>query len=156
MSLLSESAHSVPIEVAAPTTNHVRPATPSFQEHLASVLAAAQPRARIAERRRETRHPYPYPVYLTPVGRDGTPTAQSIVVLGKHLSEHGFDFYFRDPLPYRRVVVSFEAPRGTWIGMLLDLTWCRFGRHGWYDNGGRFIGMVPSPLAEESLPSLMD
>ena len=33
-----------------------------------------------------------------------------------------------------------------WIGLLLELTWCRFTRHGRYDNGGRFLAVVPSPL----------
>lgn len=121
------------------------------------VLATTQPALAHAERRREKRHPFPYPVYLTPVGRDGvTPVGETIVVLGKHLSELGFDFYHRDPLPHRRAIVSFEAASGKWIGVLMDLAWCRFGRHGWYDNGGRFLGVVPSPLAEESLPSLME
>lgn len=121
------------------------------------VLAGAQPPRQQLERRREKRHPYPYPVYLTPVARDGsTPVSNTIVVLGKHLSEHGFDFYHREPLPFRRAIVSFELSRGTWIGVLLDLSWCRFGRHGWYDNGGRFLGVVPSPLADESLPSLRE
>ena len=121
------------------------------------VLAGAQPTRRQLDRRREKRHPYPYPVYLTPVGRDDlAPSGQTIVVLGKHLSEHGFDFYHREPLPFRRAIVSFEPSRGSWIGVLLDLSWCRFGRHGWYDNGGRFLTVVPSPLADESLPSLRE
>jgi len=57
------------------------------------VLAGTQPTRQQLERRREKRHPYPYPVYLTPVGRDGaTPAGETIVVLGKHLSEHGCEF----------------------------------------------------------------
>jgi len=121
------------------------------------VLAGTQPTRQQLERRREKRHPYPYPVYLTPVGRDGlTPISQTVVVLGKHLSDHGFDFYHREPLPHRRAIVSFEPAPGTWIGLLLDLSWCRFGRHGWYDNGGRFLGVVQSPLSDESLPSLLE
>jgi hypothetical protein len=129
----------------------------SLRANIHLVLAGAQPTRRQLERRREKRHPYPYPVYLTPVGRDSlTPTAQTLVVLGKHLSEHGFDFYHREPLPHRRAIVSFEPSRGSWIGVLLDLSWCRFGRHGWYDNGGRFLAVVPSPLADETLPSLRE
>jgi hypothetical protein len=121
------------------------------------VLAGTQPTRQQLERRREKRHPYPYPVYLTPVGRDGvTPVGETIVVLGKHLSEHGFDFYHREPLPHRRAIVSFEARPGKWIGVLLDLSWCRFGRHGWYDNGGRFLSVAPSPLGDELLPSLLE
>jgi len=129
----------------------------SIRESIQSVLAHVHPALSGAERRREKRHPFPYPVYLTPVDKDTlAPLAETIVVLGKHLSGLGFDFYHRDPLPFRRAIVSFEAGRGKWIGVLLDLSWCRFGRHGWYDNGGRFLSIVASPLADESLPSLMD
>jgi hypothetical protein len=121
------------------------------------VLAGMHPTLQQLERRHDKRHAYPYPVYLTPVVRESvSPAGQTIVVLGKHLSERGFDFYHREPLPHRRAIVSFEAARGAWIGVLLDLSWCRFGRHGWYDNGGRFLAIVPSPLADESLPSLRD
>jgi hypothetical protein len=137
-------------------SNAPRSAELSIRESMQQVLASVHPELHRFERRREKRHAFPYPVYLTPVGKDGlTPSGDTIVVLGKHLSELGFDFYHRDPLPYRRAIVSFEAGRGTWVGVLLDLSWCRFGRHGWYDNGGRFIAVVPSPLADESLPSLM-
>lgn len=134
----------------APEAEHL------IRERMRQVLASAQP-SQSLERRREKRHPFPYPVYLTPVGRDGqTPIGETIVVLGKHLSELGFDFYHRSPLPHRRAIVSFETARDVWVGVLLDLSWCRFGRHGWYDNGGRFLGIVPSPLGDEALPSLME
>src|SRR5688572_6124158 len=77
------------------------------RERVQQVLAGAQPVLHGVERRREKRHPFPYPVYLTPVGRDGaTPIGETIVVLGKHLSELGFDFYHRAPLPHRRAIVS--------------------------------------------------
>ena len=119
-----------------------------LRDEVQRILAGAQSSLRALERRREKRFPYPYPVYFTPVAKDGiTPLGETLVVLGKHLSEHGFDFYHREPLPYRRAIISFETPPGRWIGVLLDLTWCRFGRHGWYDNGGRFLGLVPSPMA---------
>ncbi len=129
----------------------------AIRERVQRVLAGAQVARRGMEQRRERRHPFPYPVYLTPVGRDGaTSVGKTLVVLGKHLSELGFDFYHRAPLPYRRAIVSFETACGVWTGVLLDLAWCRFGRHGWYDNGGRFLAVVPSPLGDETLPSLLE
>jgi hypothetical protein len=36
---------------------------------------------------------------------------------------------------------------GEWVGLLLDLKWCRFTADGLYDNGGRFVAAVPSPLS---------
>ena len=73
---------------------------------------------------------------------------ETIVVLGKHLSERGLDFYYEAPLPHRRVIASWEGRDGIWLALLLDLRWCRSTKHGWYENGGRFLQVVPSPLSE--------
>jgi hypothetical protein len=91
--------------------------------------------------------PYPYPIYLTPLSPTEQPLLdQTVVVIGKHLSDHGLDFYHREALTYRRAIASLDAGELGWIGLLLELTWCRFTRHGWYDNGGRFVSAVRSPL----------
>src|SRR6188768_2257091 len=75
------------------------------------------------ERRREQRYPYPYPIRLTPVTTDGTvPPAESVVVLGKHLTEHGVDFYYNEPLPYRRVIATFERGGREVAHIVMDLT----------------------------------
>ena len=104
-----------------------------------------------SDRRCDRREPFPYPVYVTPIAEDGTPcTADTIVVLGKHLSERGLDFYYEAPLPYRRVIASWECCDGRWLALLLDLRWCRSTRHGWYENGGRFLQAVESPLGSPS------
>jgi hypothetical protein len=118
-----------------------------IRETVQLALASVRDERKAAERRRESRYPYPYPVHLTPVARDGqADVEETIVVLGKHLSEHGLDFYHREPLPHRRVIASLPDGENRWIGLLLDLTWCRFSRHGWYDNGGRFLSVASSPL----------
>jgi hypothetical protein len=128
----------------------------AIRDHVRAVLSAKQPGSQLGERRKEKREAYPYPVYLTPVDKDGNILlADTVVVLGKHISELGFDFYHREPLPYKRVIVSFEKSPHRFSSLLLDLTWCRFGRHGWYDNGGRFIATVESPLCVETHPSLL-
>ncbi len=121
------------------------------------VLSNPFPERALSNRRREKRHPYPYPIYLTPVARDGkTPEGKTLVVVGKHLSEHGLDFYHREPLPYRRVIASLACGSGAWVGLLMDLSWCRFCRHGWYDNGGRFLQAVTSPLEDPEERKLLD
>ena len=110
-------------------------------------LAGVHDQRKTLERRRETRFPYPYPVHLTPVATNGAPdVGETFVVLGKHISDHGLDFYHREPLPHRRVIASLPDGNQGWIGLLLDLSWCRFSRHGWYDNGGRFLAVTDSPL----------
>lgn len=121
----------------------------AVSNHVKLVLCNPHPERRLPERRREKRHPYPYPVYLTPAGDDGrTPQGATFAVLGKHLSEHGLDFYHREPLPYRRVIASLDSGSGGWVGLLMDLSWCRFCKHGWYENGGRFLQAVTSPLED--------
>jgi hypothetical protein len=97
------------------------------------------------ERRSDRRYPYPQLVRLTPVGGDGqTPCGPAIVVAGKSLSEGGFGFYHPQPLSHRRMIASFHAGDGRWVGFLIDLPWCRFKAEGWYESGGRFLKAVPA------------
>jgi hypothetical protein len=113
------------------------------------LLGALYPRGDLAERRGEQRYPYPYLVHLTPVATDGvTPVGESLVVVGKHLSERGLGFYHPRPIAYRRVIASLETTGGTRLGFLIDLNWCRFTRQGWYESGGRFLRAVPAPLCD--------
>ena len=115
-----------------------------------ALFSARAPRS-FGERRRVHRYPYPYPVYLTPLARDGAAcTEETIVVVGKHLSECGLDFYYHQPMPHRKMIASFEYGDDHWVGLVLQLTWCRFSRHGWYDNGGRFLQVADSPLEDPS------
>ena len=111
------------------------------------VMLRPQAERRLPERRLEKRSPFPYPVHITPVESDGqSQVGETVVVIGKYLSELGFDFYHREPLPHRRVIASFEMPNRIWIGLVLNLSWCRFNRHGLYDSGGRFTGVATSPV----------
>jgi hypothetical protein len=117
-------------------------------DSILSALEVVDAAPHTLERRRESRYPYPYPIHLTPIGLSGKPIVdRTFVVIGKHLAPHGIDFYCKQPLADRRVIVSLDGPNG-WIGLVVDLLWCRFNRHGCYDNGGRFIAVVPSPLLE--------
>ncbi len=112
-----------------------------------TLLTNLYPQHEMIERRRDIRYPFPYLVHLAPVGDDGTtPEGETIVVVGKHLSEGGLSFYHPKPLPHRRMIVSLQALGGQWIGFLIDLKWCRFTKRGWYESGGRFLDSVPSPL----------
>ena len=86
------------------------------------LLTALYPRNDLIERRRENRYPFPCFVHLTPVGKDGvTPEGETMVVVGKDISEHGLGFYHQTPLPYRRMIASLESSRGRWHGFLVDL-----------------------------------
>jgi len=112
-----------------------------------ALLTMLYPRNDLAERRSDNRYPFPYLAHLTPVGQDGiTPEGETVVVVGKHLSERGFGFYHRATLPHRRMIVSLESRNGEWIAFLIDLRWCRFTKGGWYESGGRFLQAVTSPI----------
>jgi hypothetical protein len=111
------------------------------------LLTTLYPRNDLIERRRGNRYPFPCLVHLTPVGPDGiTPEGETVVVVGKHLSEQGFGFYHQAPLPHRRMIASLESSKGLWLGFLIDLNWCRFTKDGWYESGGRFLQTVLSPI----------
>jgi hypothetical protein len=109
-------------------------------------LCRARLERKHGERRASRRVPYPYLVRLVPVSADGrTPLAEPVVVVGKHLSECGLDFYHHQLLPYRRMIASFHVGKGRAVELLLDLTWCRFTKLGWYENGGRFLQALSPP-----------
>lgn len=114
------------------------------------LLTALYPRNDLTERRRDNRYPFPCLIHLTPVGEDGvTPCGKTVVVVGKHLSAQGFGFYHQSPLPHRRMIASLEIKRGHWLAFLIDLSWCRFTKGGWYESGGRFLETALSPLRSD-------
>ena len=111
------------------------------------LLTTLYPRNDLMERRRDSRYPFPCLVHLTPVGSDGiTPEGETVVVVGKHLSESGFGFYHKTPLPHRRMIASLESGKGRWVAFLIDLKWCRFTKDGWYESGGRFLQATLPPV----------
>lgn len=108
-----------------------------------SLLTRLYPRGRAVERRRELRYPFPHLVSLTPVNEDASQReGDAFTVVGRHLSERGFGFFHQAPLPYRHVVAALDMGDGRSISLLLDVSWCRFTRSGWYESGGRFLRVV--------------
>jgi len=97
------------------------------------------------ERRKDKRIAFPRLLTLTPIDELETKTVDSAVtVVGKYLASNGFDFYHCDTLPYKRVVISFGGLPGAEedIHLVLNISWCRFLRPGWYDSAGRFTHIV--------------
>ena len=129
-----------------PTPSVLREIERSVQLILAGT-GACQP---VFERRRAKRYPFPYPIRLIPVSTEGCVLIdEAMYVLGKHLSPHGVDFYGTRPLPYRFAVMCFDCGEGRRLQLLMDLTWCRFCHHGWYENGGRFLQEIaPTTTAD--------
>lgn len=101
-------------------------------------------RRHAGDARREVRRPYPFLLTLVPVNQHGdTVHDQPFTVVGKNLSSRGIGFFHKDPIPYRRVIVHLEGAAGRAVRALVELSWCRFTRHGWYDSGGRFLELTP-------------
>ena len=114
-----------------------------FRDRLGGLLASMHPGQ---DKRRQRRYAFPHLVYLTPVEEDGqTPCGDTLLAAGKHLSEEGIGFYHSQPLLDRRVIVTLELPHGERPSFLLELRWCRFIRHGWYESGGRFLRPAATP-----------
>ena len=124
-------------------TEERRESSSTLQDAVRRVFAATHHAQRGQERRRQHRTPYPYLIKLAPVAADGhTPAGDGIVVVGKHLSQGGIDFYQRDPHPYRWAIAWLETSQKTSQAILLELLWCRFNKKGWYENGGRFVRVL--------------
>lgn len=139
--------HTLSAETASTATRRNRSELEErLQDAVTQVLHGLNSKTILRERRRDKRFAFPRPIHLTPVDDTDRPVGETIVVLGKHLSEGGLDFYHEAPLPYRRAVASIETGAGQWVSLSMVLTWCRFTRHGWYENGGRFLEVVETPL----------
>lgn len=107
------------------------------------IISRILPRKVTDERRKDFRYPYPHLMYLTPIDAAGNPLNElSTVVVGKNITERGIDFFHREALPYRRVILTIESEDGMRASLVTDLLWTRFTRQGWYDNGGRFLQVV--------------
>jgi hypothetical protein len=116
-------------------------------------VSNAQPARYENERRRDRRYPFPHPIRLTPLAPDGAPLEHcEIVVIGKSVTEGGLDFYHIEAVPYRHAIAWLPCGPNHWVGLAVELTWCRFNGYGWYENGGKFLRAV-APLKAEELQS---
>lgn len=110
------------------------------------LLTSLYPERSFVERRRDARYPFPYLIQIVPVGTEGTaPAGEAIAVVGRHLSAQGLGFFHPKPLPFRRVIATIDTGAGAPLAFLMDLSWCRFTRQGWYESGGRFLDAVSPP-----------
>lgn len=108
---------------------------------VASLLHRMQPTIH-RERRGGTRASIPYLFELSPQP-DEVPDLlhHTMVVVGKDISERGIGFFHQKPIPYRRAVLSIDLPDEGVVQLEVDLLWCRFTSLGWYESGGRLMGV---------------
>ena len=112
------------------------------RDTIRKLVTSLAPSRTAVERRGDRRFPYPYPVQIAPADEASPESADAFTVIGKHLSETGLGFYHQQPLPFRRVNVWLGSPIGLEVGLVMDLSWCRFVGKGWYVSGGRFVETV--------------
>jgi hypothetical protein len=118
-------------------------ADPTVREYVREILSRSFKERVVGERRLDQRYPYPNLIPLIPVDENTLqPIGEPLVVVGKHLSQRGLDFFHNAPIPYRKMIAQLTTEDGPTCELLLDLTWCRFVGGGWYDNGGTFTQVV--------------
>lgn len=97
----------------------------------------------ISERRADDRVSFAHLIELTPIEDTSLRvTGEPVFVVGKQLAARGLDFFHTEVLPFKRAIVSFDSTIGLDEHFVLNLSWCRFLRPGWYDSGGRFTHVV--------------
>ena len=78
---------------------------------------------------------------IVPLSSEGASGPATSVVV-ENIDERGITFAHPSPLSNRRAAIVFEGHEGSVLTAELDLSWCRFTRHGKYSSGGRFVQPV--------------
>lgn len=87
---------------------------------------------------RAHRIPYDDLLWVTPL--DSCDASEPICVHARDISLTGLSFLHPDPLPSRRIAVSFCCDDEPGVTVEVELRWCRFTRDRHYLSGGRFLG----------------
>lgn len=104
----------------------------------------------VQQQRGEHRIPYNHPLALTPLD-DKTEEfiGQTTIVAARNLSVEGVSFSHQQPLPFRKIALTFALPDGEVESMVTRLRWCRFTRDGLYQSGGTFLRTIQSPIGRD-------
>ena len=102
------------------------------------------------ERRSDRRSAFPHLITLTPFHDDECRSfGDPVTVVGRELSAQGLDFYHTEVLPCKRAIITFDSSVDFHTHLVIDISWCRFLRPGWYDSGGKFTHLLRS--SEDSI-----
>ncbi len=94
------------------------------------------------DRRGGGRTAIPFLFELSPApGEVPDELAQKLVVVGKDITHRGIGFFHERPIPYRRGILTVDLPGDGPVQLEVDLLWCRFTSLGWYESGGRLLGV---------------
>ncbi len=94
------------------------------------------------EHRCERRFHYPRLLVVEPLDDLGQVVGDRLTVVGKQLSLSGLSFFHPESIPYRWVAAELEGQGAQSVRLLMDLTWCRFTPHGWYESGGKILAAL--------------
>ena len=122
-------------------------AVAAFASRVVELAQAPRPNA---ERRKNSRTPFPHLIELTPIDDHELKVAGDVVsVVGKQFADRGLDFFHTEILPFKRAIVTFDESLGLNEHFVLNLSWCRFLCPGWYDSGGRFTHIVAPSFSDD-------
>ena len=104
----------------------------------------------VQQQRGKHRIPFDQPLALTPLD-DKTEEfiGQPQIVAGRNLSLDGVSFSHEQPMPFRKIALTFALPDGEVESMVTRLRWCRFTRDGLYQSGGTFLRTIRSPIGSD-------
>jgi hypothetical protein len=116
----------------------------SITKQIESLLARLNPSVTV-ERRSDERVAVPVLFLLTPLDENGQPVElAALTVVGKNMSRRGISFYHNEPLLYRRAIITVDHAGFDGFSAEIDISWCRFAKPGWYESGGRLLGVAPA------------
>jgi hypothetical protein len=116
----------------------------SITKQIEALLARLNPPVTV-ERRSDERVAVPVLFQLTPLDENGQPVElAALTVVGKNMSRRGISFYHNEPLLYRRAIITVDHAGFDGFSAEVDISWCRFAKPGWYESGGRLLGVAPA------------
>jgi hypothetical protein len=93
--------------------------------------------------RRSHRVAFQKPLVVTPLDdQTEMPCGDALAVTGRDISLTGLSFIHAEPLPARKIAVTFPFDDGTAESIVMLLRWCRFRRDGFYQSGGQFLRTI--------------
>ena len=120
-------------------------------ESLIEKLVASWHRSdHILQARRWHRAGFEKPLALTPLDEiTEKPIGDPMPASGLNVSVHGISFLHFDPLPYRKIAITFPDDNDIPISVVTCLKWCRFTRESMYHSGGHFLRTIEILLPEQ-------
>ncbi len=105
---------------------------------------------RILLTRRWHRAGFEKPLALTPLDEiTEKPIGDPLPASGRNVSVHGISFSHLDPLPFRKIAITFPDENDIQISVVTYLKWCRFTRESVYHSGGHFLRTIELLLPQQ-------